>query len=79
VKGSVDTARTLYLELAAIGCDLSTGEIGEPAITSLADIGRAERLLVRVRVHREELSALISGQGDKDLDAIREEGRADAG
>lgn len=79
MNGHTAAARSLYLELAAIGCDLRTGEIGEPAIKTLADIGRAERLLVRVRLHREALSALIAGQGDKDLDAIREEGRTNAG
>lgn len=66
MKGSVDTSRALYLELAAIGCDLSTGEIGELAIKTLADIGRAERLLVRVRVHRDSLRELFIEQDDAD-------------
>lgn len=70
-----DTSRALYLELAAIGCDLHTGEVGEPAIKTLADIGRAERLLVRVRLYRDSLRELLTEPDDADIRAIREEGR----
>lgn len=76
MKGSVDTARALYLELAAVGCDLRTGELAEPAIRTLSDIGRAERLLVRVRAHRDELRELLIDADDADIRAIRQEGRA---
>lgn len=69
-----DTSRSLYLELAAIGCDLRTGEI-EPAIRTLQDVARCERLLVRVRAHRESLRELLIEQDDADITAIREEGR----
>ncbi len=33
-----DTARALYRELAAIGCDLHTGEIEEPAVETLPEL-----------------------------------------
>lgn len=68
-------ARALYLELAAVGCDLRTGEI-EPAIRTLWDVARCERLLVKVRTHRDELRELLIEQDDADVRAIREEGRA---
>lgn len=72
---SSDTSRSLYLELAALGCDMSAGDIDEPLVRAVASPSHAELLLARVRACREELGALIVGQGDKDLDAIREEGR----
>lgn len=71
-----DTSRAFYLELAAIDCDLRTGELAEPAIKTLSDIGRAERLLVRVRLNREALRELLIEVEDPDVRAIREEGRA---
>lgn len=71
-------ARALYLELAATGCDLRTGEVGEPAISTLRYIGRAERLLERVREHRDGLREILIEVEDPDLRAVREEGRADA-
>lgn len=73
-----DTSRALYLELAGIGCDFRSGEVAEPVIRTLAGIGRAERLLVRVRGHREALRELLVEQEDPDVRAVREEGRADA-
>jgi hypothetical protein len=73
VKDSVDTARALYLELAAVGCDLRTGEIGELAVRTLRDIGRAKRLLVCVRVHGEALRELLVEQQGADMLEIREE------
>jgi hypothetical protein len=76
MNSSHDTARTLYLELAAHGADLTTGEVAEPAIKTLADIGRAERLLVRVRLHRDALRELLIEQDDADMLAVREEGYA---
>ncbi len=79
MSGHTTEVRALYLELAAIGCDLRTGEIGEPAIKTLADTGRAERLLGRVRLHRDSLRELLVEQDDADIHAIREEGRANAG
>ncbi len=35
---SQNTARALYRELAAIGCDLHTGEIEEPAVETLPEL-----------------------------------------
>ncbi len=69
-------ARALYLELAAIGCDPRTGDVGEPALRTLADIGRAERLLERVRAHTEALRELLTDEDEPDLKAVREEGSA---
>lgn len=76
MRASHDTSRALYLELAANGADLRTEDV-EPVIRTLADVARCERLLARVRTHRDQLSALIAGQGDRDLDAIRQEARRD--
>ncbi len=59
-------ARALYLELAAIGCDLRTGE----ALRTLTDIG----LLERVRAHREALRELQTDEDEPDIRAIRAEG-----
>lgn len=73
---AADTTRSLYLELAALGCDMPTGNIDGPLVKAVASPSHTELLLARVRASREELQALIAGQGDKDLDAIREEGRA---
>lgn len=75
MNASHSTARALFLELAAIGCDLRTGEVTEPAIRTLADVGRCERLLVQVRLHREALRELLTELDDADVVAVREEGR----
>ncbi len=75
MRGSVDTARALYLELAATGCDLTTGEVEEPAIKTLSGIGRAQRLLERVRTHREALRELLVEGDDADVRAIRKESK----
>lgn len=73
---AASNTRSLYLELCALGVDMSTGDIDAPVVKAVASPSHAELLLARVRSAREELRALIVGQGDKDLDAIREEGRA---
>ncbi len=79
MKGSVDTARALYLELAATGADLTTGEIEKPAIRTLRDMARCGRLLERVREHRDGLREILIEVEDPDVRAVREEGRTDAG
>jgi hypothetical protein len=74
-----ENASVLYLELCALGYNMSTGDIDETdlrAVSSPLPPSRAELLLARVKASREELSALIVGQGDRDLDAVREEGRS---
>ncbi len=71
-----ETARVLYLELSALGYNMSTGDIDETVLRAVASPSHAALLLARVRASREELSALIVGQGDRDLDAVREEGRS---
>lgn len=68
--------RALYLELAAKGFDLRTGEVGEPVIRAAADVGRAKRLLESVRANRDGLWELLTDEDEPDLEAIREEGSA---
>lgn len=70
------TNRALYLELSAHGADLTTGEVGEPAIRTLGDVARCESLLARVRQHRDELREILVDSEDPDLRAVRQEGGA---
>ncbi len=83
MKGCEDVARSLYLELRALGLDLwvEDNPDGGPldygiAVGGLGSLSgaRGHRLARRIHEHEEDLVRVILDHRDPDLHAIRAEG-----
>lgn len=83
MNSNADTARSLYLELRALGLKLWVEDdpgggpldygIALDGLRSLSD-ARARRLARRIRENEDELVRVLLDRRDPDLDAVRREG-----
>jgi hypothetical protein len=83
MNGHCDTARSLYLELRALGLKLWVEDdpdggpldygIALDGLRSLSE-ARARRMARRVKENHDELVRVLLDRRDPDLDAVRKEG-----